>query len=113
MLVLRAPEGVDYPGGKIQVGEDDIIESLKREVREESGLEIRVDAPFATWKHTFPPSHPLAGKTVYLVGYKCDYVSGDVRLNNEHDHHQWVTKDTYQDIDDGTPYFDILHQYFR
>lgn len=113
ILVLGDPlEGLDYPGGKIQQGENDLIESLKREVREETGLEIEVGAPFTTWTNTFPSNHRLAGKQVYLVGYRCKYVSGEVKLSHEHDKFHWVTKENYKDVDDGTSYFDILNKYF-
>ncbi len=113
VLVLGDPhEGLDYPGGKIQEGETDLSESLKREVREETGLEIEVGAPFATWTNTFPAHHRLAGKQVYLVGYRCKYVSGEVKLSDEHDKFHWVTKENYKEVDDGTTYFDILNKYF-
>ncbi len=113
VLVLGDPhEGLDYPGGKIQEGETDLIESLKREVREETGLEIEVGAPFVTWTSTFPSHHRLAGKQVYLVGYRCRYLSGEVKLSDEHDRFHWVTKGNYKEVDDGTAYFDILNKYF-
>jgi len=114
VLVLGDPqEGLDYPGGKIQEGENDLRESLKREVREETGLEITVGTPFATWTNVFPAHHRLAGKKVFLVGYKCEFVSGDVRLSDEHDTFSWVTKDTYKNANDGTGYFEILDKYFQ
>ena len=70
VLVVGWGDGkIDFPGGKIQIGENDIIESIKREVREETGLEIKVGIPFYTWVHTFSESHRLAGRQVYLVGY--------------------------------------------
>lgn len=114
ILVLGDPqEGLDYPGGKIQEGETDLVYSLQREVREETGLEIKVGAPFATWTNIFPAHHRLAGKKVYLVGYKCDYVSGEVKLSDEHDKFQWVTKENFNEVNDGTSYFEILKQYFQ
>ncbi len=113
LLVLGDPtEGLDYPGGKIQEGETNLTESLKREVREETGLEISVGDPFVTWTNTFPNSHRLAGKKVFLIGYKCKYVSGDVVLSHEHDKFSWVTKDNFMDVDDGTSYFEILKKYY-
>lgn len=113
VLVLGDPiEGLDYPGGKIQEGEVDLIESLKREVREETGLEISVGEAFATWTNIFPSQHRLAGKRVFLVGYKCTYVSGEVTLSNEHDKFSWVTKDNFNTVNDGTSYFEILKKYF-
>ena len=113
VLVLGNSHGhVDYPGGKIQVGETDLVESLKREVREETGLEISVGEPFATWTHVMPDSHRLAGKTVFLIGYKCEYVSGEVKLSDEHDKFTWVTKDNYTKVDNGALYFKILKRYY-
>ncbi len=113
ILIIGDPkEGLDYPGGKIQEDETDLSESLKREVREETGLEIKVGTPFATWSNIFPAHHRLAGKKVFLIGYKCEYVSGEVQLSHEHDKFQWVNKDNYKSVDDGTSYFDILDKYF-
>lgn len=112
LIVVDPHEGLDYPGGKIQVGETDLVESLKREVREEAGLEIRVGEPFATWSNTFPDHHKFAGKKVYLVGYRCEYVSGDVTLSDEHTSFRWVTIDNYKEVDDGSAYFPLLHKYF-
>jgi len=113
-LVLGDPiEGLDYPGGKIQEGETDLVESLKREVREETGLEISVGEPFATWTNTFPDGHRLAGKQVFLVAYKCEYLSGEVKLSHEHDKFSWVNKTNFKEVDDGTSYFDILEKYYK
>lgn len=114
ILVLGDPtEGLDYPGGKIQEGETDLSESLKREVREETGLEITVGQPFITWTNTFHAGHRFAGKKVYLVGYKCTYKSGEVKLSNEHDTYRWVNKDNFTEVNDGTSYFEILKRYFQ
>ena len=114
ILVLGDPkEGLDFPGGKIQEGETDLHEALKREIREETTLEVNVGKPFATWINTFPDHHPLAGKKVYLVGYICDYVSGDVKLSDEHNTFHWVNKDNYHEVNDGSTFFNILKTYFE
>jgi 8-oxo-dGTP pyrophosphatase MutT (NUDIX family) len=113
MLVLHDPvEGLDFPGGKIQEDEADLEESLKREVREETGLEIDIGIPFVTWIEVFPSSHRLAGHRVVLIGYRCEYVSGETKVSEEHDGFVWVNKDSYKDVDDGTSYFDVLQKYF-
>lgn len=113
VLVLGDPtEGLDFPGGKIQEGEENLTESLKREVREETDLEIEVGAPFITWTNTFPDNHRFAGKKVYLVGYKCKYISGEVVLSDEHNKFKWVNKNNFREINDGTTWFEILKKYF-
>lgn len=112
VLVLIDPiEGLDFPGGKIQTGEA-VVKSLKREVKEEVGLEIGVRKPFYTKVDTFPVGHQLSGKGAFVVAYKCDYVSGEVTLSHEHTHYKWVTQDTYKTVDDGSWFFAILKMYF-
>lgn len=114
VLVLSDPtEGLDFPGGKIQEGEMDLDKSLQREVMEESGLEIKVGEPFAVWQNSFPSHHKYTGKKVYLVAFKCEYVSGEVILSDEHNKFRWVNKDNYKEVDDGTQYFEILEKYFN
>ena len=120
VLILGDPvEGLDFPGGKIQEGEardgdaSSLIEPLKREVREETGLEIEVLNPFHVWYHEFPKSSRNYGKVVYLVAFKCKYVSGDVKLSDEHDKYQWVNKENYKEVDDGSDFFDVLEKYFE
>lgn len=109
ILVLNDPvEGLDFPGGKIQEGETDFIESLRREVREETGLDIEVGDPFAVL-----PAGPHDGKMVYMVAFRCRYVSGEVSLSDEHDGFQWVDEGNYKAVDDGTDYFKVLEKYFQ
>ncbi len=119
VLVLFDPvEGLDFPGGKIQEGEaidadaSSLVMSLKREVMEETGLKIEVFDPFAVWYHEFPKEHRNYGKVVYLVAFKAKYISGDVKLSDEHDNFEWVNKEDYQAVDDGSDYFDVLEKYF-
>ena len=114
VLVLTDPvEGLDFPGGKIQEGEIDLSESLKREVREEVGLEIEIGEPFAVWQNQFPPNHKYAGQKVYSVAFKCKYVSGDIKLSDEHNKFRWVNMSNYHEANDGTQYFEILEKYFN
>src|SRR4030042_4668310 len=90
VLVLFDPIlGLDYPGGKIQEGETNFDVALKREVMEETGLEIEVGDPFARWYFEFGPGHRNAGKKVFLIGYKCKYKSGEVKISEEHNKFKW------------------------
>lgn len=113
VLVLMDPDlGLDFPGGKIQEGETDFTESLKREVREETKLEIKKGDSFFTWFNVFGAKHRNAGKKVYLVGFKCKYLSGEVTLSDEHSEYTWVDKNDYKKLDDGSLYFKALEKYF-
>ena len=120
VLILNDPgEGLDFPGGKIQEREAkdgdvlSLLRSLQREVREETGLEIEVGNPFVVWYHEFPKTHRNYPKVVYLVGFRWEYVSGEIKLSNEHNKFKWVDKNDYMDVDDGSDYFDALKKYFE
>lgn len=120
VLVLNDPvEGLDFPGGKIREGEAkdgdafSLIRSLKREVFEETGLEIEVFNPFAVWYHEFSKEHRNYPKVVYLVAFKCKYISGELKLSDEHDKFRWLDKDDYREADDNSDYFDVLRKYFE
>lgn len=119
VLILNDPgEGLDFPGGKIQEGEaeeeDDgsLTRALQREVTEETGLEIEVGNPFTVWYHVFPKHHRNYGKVVYLIGFKCKYISGDPKLSGEHDKYRWVDKNNYHEVEEDSGYFRALKKYF-
>lgn len=105
VLIVFRPNGwFDFPGGRINEGETDIIEALRREVHEETALEIEVGDPFATWLGR--------ADTTYLVGYRCRYVSGEVALSDEHNSYRWVDRTNFASVDDGSPPFEALRRYF-
>ncbi len=112
LLVLKSPEGVDVPGGKIQESDADIAEALKREVREETQLEIEIGKPFFTWAWQFPTGHKLEGQKIYIVAFKCVYVSGEIILSDEHKEARWLTKENFKDVYENSPWFRAIEQYF-
>jgi 8-oxo-dGTP diphosphatase len=119
VLVINDPiGGLDFPGGKMQEGEakkgdySSLMNALKREVREETSLEIEIFNPFAVWYNEPPKNHRNYGKKVYLVGFKCKYVSGDVKLSDEHDNFKWVDNNNYKEVYEDSDYFKALEKYF-
>ena len=118
LVIFNLVEDIDFPGGKIQEDEakernvGSLINSLKREVKEETDLNIDVFDPFAVWYHQFPKNHRNYPKGVYVVGFKCKYLSGDVKLSDEHNNFEWVDKSNYEKLNDGSDYFYALKKYF-
>ncbi len=121
VLVLFVPKSylagvskshLDFPGGKIQQGESDFKKALKREVQEEIGLKIKIGDPFVNWFIKLGKDHREAGKKIYLIGFKCKYASGKVRLSDAHNKFKWVDKNNYKELDDGSDYFKALAKYF-
>ena len=78
----------DLPGGKLDFGEE-LVETLRREVKEETGLTIRVGGPFATW-HFFKGEVFVTGIT-----FLCEYTGGEVTLSPEHSDFAWITLGDY------------------
>ena len=73
----------DLPGGKMDHGET-LAETLVREAREETGLEIDVGPVVHICHFTKEPFW------VTCVTFACELVSGKVRLSNEHGDFAWI-----------------------
>lgn len=120
VLVMHDPNmGIDLPGGKIQQGETDFSEVLHREVEEETGLKIEILNPLSLGYFKFPKKvkHRHAGKVMFIVFIKAKYVSGVVRLSEEHDSYQWVNKENYLGLKEASEknnnIFAALKTFFR
>jgi len=72
----------EFPGGKLNTFEDSET-CLKREIREELGLNIKVDKLFYQLKFSYPD------KTIFLMAYRCVYLSGKIKYV-DHDIIRWV-----------------------
>ena len=119
ILVLRDPEvivsgqkGIDLPGGKYRYGKN-LEDELRREVREETGLEIEIGKPFTVWTYYGLKANKSIMSHSVLVGYLCTYKSGTVKLSSEHDEFEWVDKVTYKKWEDKTQDFKALETYFK
>ena len=105
LLLLRSPSGTkgwdiregrefwDVPGGRIQRGED-IAEALRRELYEETGLQIDDrDFQFAGYHVSsarIPVGEADAGLILFVHKCKWDLVP-EVRLSPEHSNLCWAT----------------------
>ena len=74
----------DLPGGDLELNEDP-IESMVRETKEESGLEVEQLRPFDVEAH-------INNKGVYWVtiGYIAKTSNSKVKISWEHDEYKWV-----------------------
>lgn len=118
ILVLRDPQhavkgqiGLDFPGGKYRWGRTQ-QEELKREVDEETGLRIKIGNPFISWTNLgYKTKHKNVN--LFIVGYLCEYVSGEVKLSNEHDEFEWIDEKSHKKWEEDSPYFKALEKYFE
>jgi len=72
----------EFPGGKVEDGEAPEA-ALVRELREELGIEVRVDSVMDVVFHAYPE------KSVLLIFYRCTRLAGEPR-DLEVAGHRWV-----------------------
>lgn len=104
VLILR--ESSDYDDG-VQTGKFDVpggrmnpesgqthIESLKREIHEETGLEVTIKKVFRVIDFFVNPK----GEKWHIVCifFICETQSNDVRLSIDHDHFEWINPQDYE-----------------
>ena len=78
------PGSWDLPGGRLDP-EESWNQGLAREVREETGLEVKFIREIREWENK---KWDTIGKTVL-----CEYVTGEVQLSWEHTKYRWMVPD--------------------
>ncbi len=95
----------DVPGGRLQPGER-FDQALRREVLEETGLNVEILKPIAVneWRPV------VRGESWHIVGvfFECSTDSSAVRTGPDHDAHLWIDPIEHQKygiIDNLKPVF--------
>jgi 8-oxo-dGTP diphosphatase len=90
LLVAPAGDGEatgwSIPGGRLEVGET-TAEGLRRELREETGLDALVRQPVLTTTRAWRDSEGA----LFAVVYACETDGGTVSLNHELDDYAWLS----------------------
>lgn len=74
----------EWPGGKADVGEA-FVATLLREVREETGLDVKITGFAGATTFEIPEAH------VVLLCMEARVSGGKIRVSEEHDAWEWVT----------------------
>lgn len=80
------PNVWSLPGGALEDKEDP-VEGIKREIKEETGLEISEIKPFSTRSYTHKEDF------IVIIGYECHISHQPITLNWEHASYKWLTKE--------------------
>ncbi|MBI5401707.1 NUDIX domain-containing protein [Candidatus Wolfebacteria bacterium] len=77
--------GWETPGGRLEVGEE-IIDGLKREIKEETGLIVKILFPFNAFSANVGRENSIVG-----INYLVEYNGGEVKIDtNEHSNYRWI-----------------------
>lgn len=91
------PEMWDLPGGELDHGEN-IIDCVKREVKEESSLDVNVLFPVDVFSKVIDDEHYIS------IVYVSNHRSGDVKLSKEHQTFKWIIPNKAIELEDLTPF---------
>ena len=94
LLVKTYDSGWVFPGGQVEVGEN-LINALKREVLEESGIKIEVKKLFCVSSNT--KKHLGYGKikevpTKVMLDFICDITGGELKISEENSETRFINK---------------------
>ena len=122
LLVIRQSPGYaggvnkgkwDFPGGKIGIGET-IQDALKRETKEEAGLDISLIRPFYAdeWRPI------LNNEQIQIIGifYLCSTQNTNIVLSKDHDEYRWIDIENSESVDllrENTNAIKALKEYLK
>lgn len=100
------------PGGRLEMGEP-FTDGLRREVREETGLEVEIGEPLYVGEW-FPNIRGVQNQIVAIF-FVCKPVEPDVAivLSEEHDDFRWVNLEEVRELDVMPPENEVLETYYQ
>jgi len=97
---VHKPNIWEFPGGRLELGEDP-REGLKRETKEETGLDIEVLHPLSV-KHFTRED----GQVITMLIFLCKALNSlDVKLSEEHTEYSWIPIEKSKEI--FAPFFHL------
>jgi 8-oxo-dGTP pyrophosphatase MutT (NUDIX family) len=115
LLVVRervAPQLWELPGGRFDTGEEMTSTSviLARELGEELGGSLRWD--LIGLRDVWVRPAPERGTHVFLLGFECRWLAGEIALSDEHVECRWIERDEWRALPFADPYPRVLERFW-
>ncbi|MDD4938120.1 MAG: NUDIX domain-containing protein [Candidatus Shapirobacteria bacterium] len=102
------PEFWDTPGGTLEFGEK-CIDGLIREIKEETGLTVKVGKIIYCFDHLSNPQ-----RHQFTLVYECEYINGNVNLDpKEHQNFKWLTFEEVKKLPQKIHFLEELVNYLQ
>jgi 8-oxo-dGTP diphosphatase len=88
----NAPSAWEIPGGRLSIGEDPHT-GLKRETKEETGIDIEIKNPLTVRHFTRHDNQKIT-----MITFLCKPISQSIILSEEHTEHLWLSLDQAHSI---------------
>ncbi len=96
-------DGWDLPGGRIRKDEFEtpLEVVVERKMREELGPEVvyTLGKPVVFFRHERTEAETGTNVRIFAVGYRAQYIDGDIILGDHHKEHSWVSVTTFDPED--------------
>jgi len=97
------------PGGRVELGET-LVEAITREIAEETTLTIRVKGLAGYREIILDEALEGRGRHFVILPFAAEWVSGEVRLNEELGDFRWCHIPEIADLPTTPGLMEILHQ---
>ena len=96
------PNSWHTPGGGVNLDEESIEDALRREMKEEAGIEIKDIQGFGFDEDYEPNKHGEVTHYIFL-DFKAKYLSGTIKAGDDMNHLQWIRKEGLKNLNLNKP----------
>jgi 8-oxo-dGTP diphosphatase len=88
------PKYYELPGGKVEFGES-AEEAVKREIKEETGISVKVIKPYSTFSYTSGDGQRHTIDIQFIVNLDGN---NEIFISDAHDAYKWITVDEIDEL---------------